>query len=697
MNRNEGTIAGCVVAAGISAMVLQLLTIREFLSQFQGNEFIIALVLFNWLVISGFGVLLSRCLQGRPDWVTVAGLGRLAFLLSILPTLQILGIRWLRDVVFIPGSGAGFYPILAYTGLFMLPCTLLLGFLLPYSLMVLKIRHPNFPGTRIYILDNIGNIAGGSLFAFLLVHFASPLQAVLLANLPLLAAALGLSATRHRVPALLSGSLVLAVLLAGVFLESGSLIPAHGRLVHYRETRYGRIAVHQHQNQFTLYANGMPFLSTDTAAAAEESIHLALAQVETVRHILLIGTRGNMLAEVGKHMPVSVDYVELDPEITRAGFDFGFIQKTRNLRVIHADARVFLKTSGRQYHAIIVNLPEPETFQLNRFFTDRFFRLAKQHLTADGILSFTMQGGENYLAEPQRRKLSSVYNTVKTCFANVLLMPGQQVVFLCRDTPIDTDIPALLVRKNIATQSLAGHFAGDFSDRRINDLNALMDPQVPANRDHNPVLMGFMFAQWFAKFSTSPTLYFFALAGLSGAYLLWLKKEEFVLFSTGWVSMGSEILLIFAFQIFFGYVCIQIGLIITAFLGGLLPGAWFGSRIRRPRRQLLILTDACLIALLILLTAAIRQAGDRLPMVFFLVIGFSISLAGGLQFPIALYLRGDDSLALTRTFSADLVGAACGTLFTSTVLIPYCGILKTAGALIVLKLVSMTILKVRHG
>jgi len=35
-----------------------------------------------------------------------------------------------------------------------------------------------------------------------------------------------------------------------------------------------------------------------------------------------------------------------------------------------------------------------------------------------------MQGFDTYLAEPQRQKLSSLYNYAKTYFKNVLLLPG---------------------------------------------------------------------------------------------------------------------------------------------------------------------------------------------------------------------------------------------------------------------------------
>jgi spermidine synthase len=157
--------------------------------------------------------------------------------------------------------------------------------------------------------------------------------------------------------------------------------------------------------------------------------------------------------------------------------------------------------------------------------------------------------------------------------------------------------------------------------------------------------------------------------------------------------MGCEILVIFAFQIYFGYIYLQIGIIITVFLAGLLPGAWLGHRHTRPAKRILMLTDGILIGFLALFMLAIFSFADRLALSFYLLFGFAVSLACGFQFPVALYLKGSNNAAASRTFSADLMGAACGTLFTSVVLIPNLGILGAAAALIGLKLASLVLMK----
>jgi spermidine synthase len=97
-----------------------------------------------------------------------------------------------------------------------------------------------------------------------------------------------------------------------------------------------------------------------------------------------------------------------------------------------------------------------------------------------------------------------------------------------------------------------------------------------------------------------------------------------------------------------------------------------------------------------LLIVVLKQGSYGLPVSFFLFYGFVVSLICGFQFPVALYLRGGDAPAVTQAFSADLIGAAFGTLITSVVLIPYFGIIWAAAGLIGLKLLSLIIIFGRY-
>jgi spermidine synthase len=152
-------------------------------------------------------------------------------------------------------------------------------------------------------------------------------------------------------------------------------------------------------------------------------------------------------------------------------------------------------------------------------------------------------------------------------------------------------------------------------------------------------------------------------------------------------------------SIFFGYVYEQIGLLVTTFLLGLLPGAMLGEYLRRRQQEngyWLLILDAALICCLIIFLLTLSFYPFLLHSVVLFFFGFLISILCGCQFPLALSLGGDDNPAAVRTFSADLIGAAYGTLVTSLVLIPFFGIIRATLALILIKICSFLLLAGRR-
>ena len=679
-------LLGLVVATGIASVAGQLVFLREFLSQFQGNEIVIALVFFNWLILGGLGTWLAH----RPRRFSARVLVICSLLLVALSVGQLGAIRVMRPLLFSTGVSAGFYAIFIFTFLTLAPYAGLVGFVLPYSLFLLRTRSPEYSGVRIYMADNLGDICGGALFAFALVFFATPMQALLAAHLPLAVLACRLS--RRPWTGVLAGAAALAVLLGGVALERTLLRPAVGRLVYYEESRYGRLTVHQDREQLTLFADGRPVYTTQDWTLAEETAHYPLSQIQRPDRILLISSVAGLTDEVLKHNPRSVDYVELDAAVSRLLVKFGLMQIPAGVHVIHGDARLWLKHSHRIYDAILVALPDPDTFQLNRFFTDGFFALAREHLSPRGIFSFSVEGFDNFMTPAQRMEVSSLRNTARRYFTHVQLLPGRRVCFLCRQAPLDLNIPELLARQGITTRYVGPYFHGNLTPERLAGLAGDLLPDAPANTDTRPYLMRLMFEQWFTKFDASPRVFAILLGLVMGGYLLRLRREAFVLFTTGLTNMGSEILVIFAFQIFLGYIYFKIGIVVTVFLAGLLPGAWWGQRHVRRSSFFLKLSDIGIIGWMAGFMAAVRVFGDGLPQVFFYGGGFLISLLCGFQFPLALARAGTSSRSTAGIFAVDLVGAACGALTASTLLIPYLGLEGMAAALIGIKIVSLVVM-----
>ena len=105
---NRRLLIWSIIGTGVSSVTTQLLTIREYLTQFHGHEITISLVLFCWLLITGLGSLAAKAIK-HPS----RGLYTLLILvIALWPLLQLIGIRTLRETFFTHGVSPGFYPIL---------------------------------------------------------------------------------------------------------------------------------------------------------------------------------------------------------------------------------------------------------------------------------------------------------------------------------------------------------------------------------------------------------------------------------------------------------------------------------------------------------------------------------------------------------------------------------------------------------
>lgn len=140
---------------------------------------------------------------------------------------------------------------------------------------------------------------------------------------------------------------------------------------------------------FTLFVEGRPAFSAQDRSLAEEMVHYPLSQIQRPENILLISTAAGIMEEIEKYHPRPVDYIELDASMAELLFEYRLMPAVRGLHMIHTDARQWLRESQTRYDAILMNLPEPRTFQINRFFTDQFFEIVRMHLHAQGIFSFS--------------------------------------------------------------------------------------------------------------------------------------------------------------------------------------------------------------------------------------------------------------------------------------------------------------------
>ncbi len=693
MRYEKRLIIWSIIGTGISSITVQLITVREFITQFHGNEITISLVLFIWLMLTGLGTLIAKYL--KTGSITLYALITLLIALWSLP--QILIIRHFREAFLIHGVSPGFYQILLYITVTTAPYCLLVGYILPCALDVLKANQHRFSSGELYMTDSIGDISGGALFSFLLVYWLKPFEIIALTSCLLILTSLLMLLMRKRYY-LLALPIVLTALFYVFALNPGfelsTLEKQYGQIIQYMESPFGRIVITKEEEQNTFWESGLPLYSDSEIISSEEKVHYPMSQLNgEIKNVLLVsGGIGETLNEINKYNPEHIDYVELDPYLTGLASSMGFISLLPNLSVINADARAHIKDTGKKYDAIIIDLPDPDTFQINRFFTSEFYTLARNALSDKGILSFGMDYSANFISEITGRKLSTVYNTANQYFENIVIIPGEQAWFLCSDGDISTNIPERLKSRRVSTRYIEGFYYGNISDERIRYINEKIDPDEYINTDFAPRMMNIAFEEWFFKYESSPAAFLVIMLAVIAIYLITLKKEEYVLFSSGVAVMGVETLIIYTFQIIYGYVYLKIGAIITVFLLGLLPGAATGSIFMKKRNINLVISEILMICYLMLYYVWLTFFRTELHQTYFLIYGFLFSFLCGFQFPVAAGIIGEKTSPAAGCIAADLAGAAAGTFIVGTLLIPLYGIQSAVIFLIIVKISSSMII-----
>jgi spermidine synthase len=690
---------------GVSAVMTQLVLMRELLGAFSGNELVFGISLGSWLLLTGAGTWLGRLPVRLKDPARALVVGLV--LVAIIPLVQVVAVRVLRDVVFLRGAAVGVTGTVLGCLALLFPFCLVSGALLTLACALLDRRVARGEGAsalgRVYVADSLGSIGGGILFSFVLVpwldHFA---LLCFPAALNLLLAIVLAGHFRRRL--LLASTVIIALgLTAHVLLIDAdgitTAIQHWGQPTVFRaNSPYGRLVVTDDSGQLTFYENGVPVISTHNIDQVEETVHYAMSQRPDARQVLLLGGGvAGTAREILRYGVGGVTYVEIDPLIIAAGRQFlpENLADAR-IRTVATDGRRFVQRTDERYEVVIVDVPDPSTSQLNRFYTAEFYAEVRRILKPDGVLAFALGHYENYVSPGLARLLASAHRTLRLSFGQVRMIPGGRVFFLASDGPLSLDIAARLEQRGLATKLVNRHYLDAMlAPDRLADLDRAVAQPADINTDFNPALYYYHLHHWLSQFTERTVLPSGKVLGgglllLLAAGLLGLRAVPRVIFAAGFAAAALEVVLLLGFQVLYGSLYRQVGLVVTAFMAGLAVGAWRANRkVEReatagvsPARLLLLLSGA-IAGLAALLPLILPQLG-RLDALtgsalsgqgIVLLLTFLLAALVGGQFPLA-GATGSGAAAATasRLYTADLAGAALGALLVSALLIPLLGV-----------------------
>ncbi len=745
------TVRAALALIGFSAVIGQIVLMRELIVVFNGNEISLGIMLATWLfwTAAGSGLtsgLTSRfALGGNHARRAVAALECLLGV-SLLPTIWAL--RASR-VFFqtVPGELVGPVPMLLTS----LAC-LSLFCVIAGSLFVVATRmyeqergvSARVATSSAYLLEAAGSALGGILASIVLLRFLGSFQiAIVVALLNLcMAAALMFPVSRKQFGAVTAAAALFAIPLL-IYVAPALDRSAQARLwrgfhlVRSRDSIYGNLTVIETGNIRSIYDNGVILANAPDENAAEEAVHYALLEHPAPRHILMIGGGVNgSIAQALKHPTVDrIDYVELDPALigmARQYFPEQIAPALSDPRVhVHyADGRYFLrnylKSAGDTFDVIILNVPDPQTAQLNRFYTAEFFRSARDHLASGGLLALQLRSSEDYISPDLAEFLRCVYHTLQEVFPFVVAIPGETIHFFAATRPdVLTDNPQTLItrlqERNLKTQYVREYFIPfrmmpDRMEQVGEQLRPL--PSTPVNRDFEPIAYYFDVVLWSAQFKLGYSRWFQSAAHVSftrvidavlvitwfvAVLLVLVPNREkrarsaaaYCMAATGFTLMALQIFLLLAFQSIYGYVYHQLAILIAMGMAGIALGSWLGTRrisssdsppdrTMATTQFLLALSGPVLIFVISLLSKLSGVAATWFAAQFvFPALAALCGMVGGYQFPIAteIYLHDDASSSRSRLgtlYAIDLLGGCAGALLLSSYLIPVFGFWKTA-------------------
>jgi spermidine synthase len=751
------------VLIGCYSIIVQVLFIREFMVVFLGSELCLGIIFASWLIGISLGAAIGARIIRRLEEIWLIFIVSQA-VICVVPFFQIYFIRIIREILRIPpGEYISLAPLTASTFLLILPFSFMIGLIFPCAskLSVGKADSVRKPGQgysslqqkwggflsngvknkaqqigRVYILEAVGSLIGGLALTFYLITHFRPYETLSAISLLISANCLILSLSHKNIFSRVASTFYIILFLAfNYLLISGNVAKLDDLFIQKRweayhnhlvmttsiDSLYQNIVVATKEDQYSLFSNGQYMLSFPDPYQSAVFAHFLLSQHSHPHKVLLVGGGvAGTIGEILKHPVTLLHYVELDPRLIEASLPFLPLEdrkalEDKRVEVFYTDGRYYTKNAKEKYDMIILNLPDPSTAMLNRFYTLEFFEEIKEILNDDGIVVTGITSAVNYIGEEVGVYTSSLYHTLKRVFPYIIIVPGSKNYFFAASTPnvVTSDCEVLAERyqsRHISSDYFTPyHFTMLLPEERVKFIKRALEKKsdVRINTDSHPVTYFYNLVLWeifsgkrgegniFQNLSGGLTWFVFPLLVMFFVRIVYvlLKKERvshhlkfnglLAIATTGFAGMALEIILLFAFQNTYGYVYQKVGLIVALFMLGLSLGGYLMNQLisgkERNWIKILIINEflICIYSLCLPYITTLFSASATISLEYlFMILVVGAGLLTGLEFPLVSRIFIDHAEVGTVAGwvdSFDHLGACFGAILTGTILVPLLG------------------------
>jgi spermidine synthase len=742
-----------LVVLGFSAMMSQIIIIRELIFLFTGNELTIGIIMSVWLLWTAIGSgYFGRLTQYVKKSINL--FSYLFFFIGILLPITIVSIKLSREFLSIM-PGEIFHPFLIFIIPFfsLAPIASLFGFLFTLSCHILDNKNEtksHVPG-KVYFFEAIGAGGAGFIASIFLFRFLDNFQITLIITGICFICGLMLLFISDRNKFKILTPIFLVLFSFVIFISPQVKKMVKNKIwgtiefVESKTTIYGNITVTKIGETVSFYENGMLMFSYPDLLYAEESVHFALLEHPAPKKVLLIG--GDPVGSLNQVLSYTsiekIDFLLLDPALIEMTQKYipasDHIFNNSKVQFIYQDGRQYLDRTTNKYDVIMINLPAPETTQINRFYTTEFYQSAKSSLTWNGVMGFSISASENVIGAEKAELLSCLFYTFKQAFQEIVVIPGNTVHFIGSKTKGNlTNDPDILSdrikQRKLSTKYIQDYFLSyRLSPDRIKYIYEIIDPgnSTKLNYDFHPISYFYNNYLWLTNFNKkmigsihgfvklSKPILSFVIFAIVLSFLIYFfrsknRDKQYIrtiilsIILIGCTTISMEILIIHGFQVIYGYAYYQLSLIITGFMIGLACGSWYSIRLLQRNKathkwyftfQSFITLYPLITYLFLILLSKITVASFIIQVLFFGLIS-GLGFIGGFQFPLANFLifRQNSQIAIVggKLYAWDLFGSVIGAMLISTFLIPVFGILTAILCFFVLNLVVLMLLLLKH-
>jgi spermidine synthase len=678
-----------ILLLGFSSIITQLLFIKEFMSVFNGNELILGIVVANWMILTGLGAFIGK--KNRRSKNRLSFYSNSIFLSGFIPLVTIFLLYYLKNQIFPLGSIVSVVQVFTFSLILLSPYCLLTGYLFTVYSVDFSENVSSNKVSYMYSLESFGSILGGFIFSFVVIRFLKTYEA-----LGLLFFLSGTTAILFRreeglrlslfFPALISLIIPLYCIMFDMDKHIKRFVYPYQKIINSIDSPYGNIVITSQEGQINVFENSILLFSSNNTIHDEESVHFAMIQHSDPKEVLIIsGGSPGIFNEILKYKVNRIVYAEINPAIIDLLKKEGALNENIKIHAVNKDARQYIRNTQEKFDIAFINLPPPDNFQINRYYSSEFILLLKNILTRNGIVCYNLPSTINYVSKEALEINSILYQTLKRHFINVILIAGELNYYIASNNDLSLNITRLVQEKHINNKYVNQYYLNDrdIQSRSLNIIDQLKDIQL-LNTDFLPFSYFKQIKYQLSQFNTNYTIVIIALILLLIFVIIRIDIITLGVFVAGFSVSSLEILILLSFQVFFGYIYFVAGIFFAVFMAGLVLGASF--KIKTIFRsdlnnflfyQLGIAFMALVYLIYILIFKSFYNA--ILIQLFSTLIILFIGFFMGRLFSFATRIQNSKIAAISaHTYGFDLIGSALGVLIISSVLLPFIGFIKLA-------------------